>query len=140
MGAVFEKRGGVRGEGGVGGAGASATTRRRDRANPVCGWQDAGGGGRSGDASQGQAEARMALADARPRPEHVTFWGHAPEEATTTVPAMRNARLRSGGDDVGTRGKGDVERGEDSVGGTNPFPRLWGTTAAPALREPIAPW
>ena len=50
-------------------------TRHRDRANPVCDWQGAGGGGRSGDTSQGQAEARMVWADATPRPEHLGFLG-----------------------------------------------------------------
>ena len=55
----FLRRGGGASEGGAEGAGASATTRRRDRANPVCDWQGAGGGGRSSNASQGQTEVRM---------------------------------------------------------------------------------
>ena len=59
-------------------------TRHRDRANPVCDWQGAGGGGRSGDASQGQTEVRMAWADAMPRPEHLGVLGPRAGEATTT--------------------------------------------------------
>ena len=70
QGGGFLRRGGGALEGGAEGAGASTVTRRRDRANPVCDWRRASGGGRSGDASQGQAEARMAWADATPRPEH----------------------------------------------------------------------
>ena len=65
----FLRRGGGASEGGAEGAGASATTRHRDRANPVCGWQGAGGGGRSSNASQGQTEVRMTWAGAMPRPE-----------------------------------------------------------------------
>ena len=64
---VWWRRGGERAEA----AGAGAVTRRRDRANPVCDWRRASGGGRSGDASQGQAEAHMAWADAMPRPEQL---------------------------------------------------------------------
>ena len=67
----FLRRGGGASEGGAEGAGASAVTRRRDRANPVCDWRRAGGGGRSGDASQGQTEVRMTWADAMPRPEQL---------------------------------------------------------------------
>ena len=71
----FLRRGGGASEGGAEGAGASVVTRRRDKANPVCDWQRAGGGGWSGDASQGQAEARMAWADAMPRPEQRGVFG-----------------------------------------------------------------
>lgn len=56
----FLRRGGGASEGSAEGAGASAITRRRDRPKPVCDRRRAGGGGRSGDASQGQTEVHMA--------------------------------------------------------------------------------
>ena len=71
----FLRRGGGASEGGAEGAGASAITRRRDRPKPVCDWWRAGGGGRSGDASQGQTEVRMTWADAMPRPEQLGLLG-----------------------------------------------------------------
>ena len=72
----------------------------RDRANPVCDWQGAGGGGRSGDASQGQTEVRMAWADAMPRPEHLGVLRPRAGRRQRRVPRTQSAQqtMRGGSD------------------------------------------
>lgn len=121
----FLRRGGGASEGGAEGAGASATTRRRDRPKPVCDWQDAGGGGRSGDASQGQTEVRMAWADAMPRPEQLGVLrpsaGGGDDDGARDAERLSEEEERSDDDEgiVIAGGEGDRQ-----WGGTNPFPRL----------------